>query len=210
MWRMVTKMNVSFNAGYSYNMVNPVFNSKGSNALSPKEAFADKEIGDYSYSFQGYSEFHPAYECEPGELYTGYATAGAVGDDTFLPANFYYPSDYNEDDPVIIARLYPWDGSDAAVKEIHLKDVDLSSADYYETFAYGIYLEKKGVHNGLDDMLAAYDLASDRTIGGTSFETVDVIGSIINLMNEGYNNGRIEQYLSYKKLMDIIDNLFKD
>lgn len=206
----MTKVNVSFNTGYNYNMVNPVFNSKGSNDLTQKEAFVDKKIGDYSYEFQGYSEFHPVDDCEPGEVYTGYASAGAVGDENKLPANFYYPSDYNEDDPVIIARLYPWDGSDAAVKEIHLKDVDLSSADYYETFAYGIYLEKKGVHNGLNDILAAYDLASDRTIGGTSFETVDVIGSINNLMNEGYNNGRIEQYLSYKKLMDIIDNLFKD
>ncbi len=41
------------------------------------------------------------------------------------------------------------------------KDVNLSSADYYDTFAHGIYLKEKGEIPYLNDLLTAYDLAHD-------------------------------------------------
>lgn len=160
-----------------------------------------------SYEFCGVSEFHSAKDCAADEIYFGYAVAGEPGNDTELPCNFHKPVDYNEEDPVIIARMYPWDGTEAIVREIHVNDVNLSSADYYDTFAYGIYLEEKGEIPNMNDLLIAYDLAHDNSSSENDgmFDKADVICAIEEFMKAGLEQGYYKQYLDFLQLYNVVN-----
>lgn len=175
--------------------------SKGSDFTQAVKGAVD------SYRFCGVSEFHSTKDCATDEIYFGYAIAGETGNDTELPCNFYKPVDYNEEDPVIIARMYPWDGSEAIVREIHIKDVNLSSADYYDTFAYGIYLKEKGEIPYLNDLLTAYDLAHDNSSSENDgmLDKADVISAIEEFMKAGLEQGYYKQYLDFMQLFNVIN-----
>lgn len=149
-------------------------------------------------------ELHSAKDCEPGEVYTGYAIARSQGNDDKMPCNFYKPSDYNEEDPVIIARMYPWDGSDPIVREIHINDVSLSNADYYDTFAYGIYLEQKGEISNMSTLLTAHGIAGEGAGIGAESNERDVMGAIIKMVDESYDAGNYQQYMDYLNLLNSV------
>lgn len=153
------------------------------------------------------SVFHSKEDCGVGETYLNCAFSGSEGDPNNLPCNFYKPADYNEEDPVYIARLYPWDGSESIVKEIHLKDVDLTHANEIETFAYGIYLKDKGEIANLNDILTAYDHAHDNALSDTksNLDKVDVISAIREYMEAGLKQGYYNQYVDYLALFNAIE-----
>jgi hypothetical protein len=153
------------------------------------------------------SVFHSKEDCGVGETYLNCAFSGSEGDPNNLPCNFYKPADYNEDDPVYIARVYPWDGSESIVKEIHLKDVDLTHANEIETFAYGIYLKDKGEIANLNDILTAYDHAHDNALSDTksNLDKVDVISAIREYMEAGLKQGYYNQYVDYLALFNAIE-----
>lgn len=153
------------------------------------------------------SVFHSKEDCGVGETYLNCALSGSEGDPNNLPCNFYKPADYNEDDPVYIARVYPWDGSESIVKEIHLKDVDLTHANEIETFAYGIYLKDKGEIANLNDILTAYDHAHDNALSDTksNLDKVDVISAIREYMEAGLKQGYYNQYVDYLALFNAIE-----
>ena len=151
--------------------------------------------------------FHSKEDCGVGETYLNCSLSGNAGDPNNMPCNFYKPADYNEEDPVYIARLYPWDGSESIVKEIHLKDVDLTHANEIETFAYGIYLKDKGEIANLNDILTAYDHAQGNVSSDTrsQFDKVDVISAIREYMEAGLKQGYYNQYVDYLALFNAIE-----
>lgn len=199
-------MSISLNAAYNstqfYNKtITSFYNRQGVNQTISKSSD--------SYQFCGVSEFHSMndHSAEEVQIKGGYAVAGEPGNDTELPCNFYKPIDYNEEDPVIIARMYPWDGSEDIVREIHVKDVDLSSADYYDTFAYGIYLTEKGEIPNMNDILIAYDMAHDNSSSADDgmFDKADVISAIEEFMKAGLEQGYYKQYLDFLQLFNVIN-----
>ena len=196
-------MNVAFNSGISYGTTyRPTINKP----VSKKEAPISLPQTSY-YMDPIPSVFHSKEDCGVGETYLDCALSGREGDPNNLPCNFYKPADYNEEDPVYIARLYPWDGSETIVKEIHLKDVDLTHANKIETFAYGIYLKDKGEIANLDDILTAYDYAHDNASAGTksNLDKVDVISAIREFMEAGLKQGYYNQYVDFLALFNAIE-----
>lgn len=179
--------------------------SKGSDITQAVKGAVD------SYRFCGVSEFHSMKDCAADEIDFGYAIAGLQGDDNQLPCNFYKRADYNDEDPVIIARMYPWDGSDPIVREIHVKEVDLSNADYYDTFACGIYLKEKGQIQYIGDILLPYELAEEEQQEGywdgkvDSFAKYDVLKALDNFIKESFETGRYKQYMEFKHLQEAIE-----
>ena len=130
---------------------------------------------------------------------------GEINNPQNLPCKFYKPSNYSEEDPVYIAKIYPWDGSDPIIREIHLNNINFSNIDEYETFAYGIYLKKQGKIPWLNDILTAYDQANYQlSDDSSSFNKVNIIQSIKEDMNEGLKNRYYEQYLRYKSLFNLL------
>ena len=200
-------MNVAFNPGINYgtmyrpNINKPIRKMEAPTSL-PQTSYYKDPIP---------SVFHSKEDCGVGETYLNCALSGSEGDPNNLPCNFYKPADYNEEDPVYIARLYPWDGSESIVKEIHLKDVDLTHADKIETFAYGIYLEDKGEIANLNDILTAYDHAHDNAHDNASdgakfnLDKVDVISAIRDFMEAGLNQGYYNQYVDFLALLNAVE-----
>ncbi len=196
-------MNVAFNPSINYgtmyrpNINKPIRKMETPTSL-PQTSYYKDPIP---------SVFHSKDDCSVGETYLNCALAGREGDPNNLPCNFYKPADYNEDDPVYIARLYPWDGSESIVKEIHLKDVDLTHANEIEAFAYGIYLKDKGEITNLDDILTAYHHAHDNASDGakSNLDKVDVISAIRDFMEAGLNQGYYNQYVDFLALLNAIE-----
>ena len=196
-------MNVAFNPGINYGtMYRPNINKPIKKMETPTTL---PQTNYYKNPIP--SVFHSKEDYGVGETYLNCALSGSEGDPNNLPCNFYKPADYNEDDPVYIARLYPWDGSESIVKEIHLKDVDLTHANKIETFAYGIYLKDKGEIANLDDILTAYDHAHDNASPCTksNLNKVDVIRAIREFMEAGLNQGYFNQYVDYLSLFNGIE-----
>ena len=196
-------MNVAFNPGINYGTM---YRPNTNKPKSKMEATTSLPQTSY-YKDPIPSVFHSKDDCGVGETYLNCALSGSEGDPNNLPCNFYKPADYNEDDPVYIARLYPWDGSESIVKEIHLKDVDLTHADKIETFAYGIYLEDKGEIANLNDILTAYDQAHFNAQSDTksNLDKVDVISAIKEFMQAGLKQGFYSQYVDYLSLFNAIE-----
>lgn len=196
-------MNVAFNPGINYGTT---YRPNTSKPASKKEA--PISLPQTSYHVDSTPMvFHSKDDCGVGETYLNCALSGSAGDPNNMPCNFYKPVDYNEDDPVYIARLYPWDGSESIVKEIHLKDVDLTHANEIETFAYGIYLKDKGEIANLNDILTAYDHAHDNALSDTksNLDKVDVISAIREYMEAGLKQGYYNQYVDYLALFNAIE-----
>ncbi len=194
-------MNVALNLGYN------IANSQRlgtSRYLSESKNFGQtlSEAVDSSDNMSA-NELHSAKDCEPGEVYTGYAIARSQGDDDKMPCNFYTPADNNEEDPGIIARMYPWDGSDPIDREIHINDISLSNADYYDTFAYGIYLEQKGEISNMRTLLTAHGIAGEGVSSAGSNQR-DVMGAIIKMVDESYDAGNYQQYMDYLNLLNSV------
>lgn len=196
-------MNVAFNPGINYgtmyrpNINKPIRKMEAPTSL-PQTSYYKDPIP---------SVFHSKEDCGVGETYLNCALSGSEGDPNNLPCNFYKSADYNEDDPVYIARLYPWDGSESIVKEIHLKDVDLTHADKIETFAYGIYLKDKGEIVNIDDILIAYDHAYFNAYDSTNshLDKVDIVSAIREFMEAGFNQGYYKQYVDFLALLNAIE-----
>ena len=51
-----------------------------------------------------------------------YALCGDVGNPSKPYCQFYKPANYSDDDPIYVAKLYPWDDSEPIIREIHLID----------------------------------------------------------------------------------------
>jgi len=134
-----------------------------------------------------------------------YALCGDVGNPAKPYCQFYKPVNYSDDDPIYVAKLYPWDDSEPIIREIHLNDLDSSHMDKYETFAYGIHLKEQGKIPYLNDILIAYDHANDNTSNNNSNSNkVNIIDSIKEFMNEGLKHGYYEQYMHYLSLFNIL------
>ncbi|MCR5402748.1 MAG: hypothetical protein K6E91_02895 [Butyrivibrio sp.] len=152
----------------------------------------------------GVNELHSSKDCAPGEVYSGYAVARKQGDSEKPSCNFYKPADYNDADPVIIAKMYPGDEEDAVTREIHINDVNLSNADYYETFAYGMYLQQKGEISSVHGLMTAHSVAAGGEQSGSDLNGRDVTGAIIKMVNESYDAGDYSQYMDYLKLLNAV------
>ncbi len=136
-----------------------------------------------------------------------YAICGEDGNPDKPYCKFYKPTDYSEDNPIYIAKLYSWDNSEPITKEIHINEIDFSQIDKYEAFSYGIYLQEHGKCNYLDDMVIAFEHANDNASNKESnFNKVNIIDSIKEFMNEGLKNGYYEQYMHYLTIFNAIKN----
>ena len=190
-------MNTSFNTicslsqTYSYSFSSVEKNTESSNDLSKK--FDVNPVPDQN-------------EIKHDELVRiDFALCGEKGNPSEPYCQFYKPANYSDDDPIFVAKFYPWDDSEPVTREIHLKDIDFSYTDKYEAFAYGIYLEEQGKNSYLDDMVIAFDHANANMPDNTSnFNKVDLIGSIKEFMNEGLKHGYYEQYMHYLTIFNTI------
>lgn len=193
-------MNVALNM--AYNIARSQRTAVKNTLAQGNEFKASLTSASDSRSAAGVNELHSSKDCGSGEVYSGYAVARKQGDSEKPSCNFYKPADYNEADPVIIARMYPGDGEDAVTREIHIKDVNLSNADYYETFAYGMYLEQNGEINSMHGLMTAHSIAEGS--GSSSTDGRDVTGAIIRMVNESYDGGNYTQYMDYLNLLNAV------
>lgn len=157
-----------------------------------------------SKAAEGVNELHSTKDCGTGEVDTAYSETQKQGGSEKPSCSFYKSADYNEADPVIVAKMYTGDSDDATTREIHINDVNLSNADYYETVAYGIYLEQKGEISNMHELMTAYSIAERREQNSFSTDGRDVTGAIFKMVNESYDGGNYSQYMDYLNLLNTI------